>query len=185
MSCFTRRTVLSATIAAAGNAYGASAAPVFAFRGGVKSVLTSRQSAICHIADYGTTQVLLLVVNGAPIEVHARRNGLYHPKDPAKSRSVRALAPVDFNRLITAAGGVDQPVNGSLRANDFNALFNSLKPVPLTRACPGGACRTMGTGQRLAINDGFFRDWSFAHDPSGPFLAFSSPTVKAVWSLES
>ncbi|ESQ75291.1 hypothetical protein ABAC402_09305 [Asticcacaulis sp. AC402] len=181
----TRRTVLSAGLLTATAAAGAvRATPVFAFRAGVKSVLTARQSAICHIADYGNTQVVLLIVNGATVEVHARRAGLYHPKDPAVSRSVRALAPVDLNRLISAAGGLDQPVNGSVRNDAFHALYQSLKPMPVARAC-GSNCRAMGSGQALPIKDAFFRDWSFAHAPSGPFLAFSSPTVKAVWSLES
>ncbi len=42
-----------------------------------------------------------------------------------------------------------------------------------------------GGENRVPLARGFASPWAFAHDPIGAFLTFSSPTVKAVWSLES
>ncbi|ESQ78366.1 hypothetical protein [Asticcacaulis sp. YBE204] len=189
------------------------AAAGFTPHGGIKTLMTARQSAVCNIADYNGVQTLVLLIGGAPVEAHARRNGLYQTKDLRRSRSVKAITPVDFNRLIAASGGLDKGVNGTARASDFYALYNSLTPaVTAPDPCPADFAQR-SPGERTIIRQGlstaahqryapcfslggdatrldfsqdsFFDAWTFERDVQGHFYGLSAPGVRAIWSLEA
>ncbi|MDC7684589.1 hypothetical protein PQU92_14990 [Asticcacaulis sp. BYS171W] len=192
---------------------GGHAAPTFAPRPALKGLMAARQSAICHVADYGGSQTLILLINGIPVEAHLRRNGLYQPKDQRRSRAAKPVTPVDFNRLIAAAGGLDKGVNGTPRAAEFFALYNSLMPaVTAPDPCPAdfahrttseratirqglgtaaytryAPCFTLdGDAVRLDFSDDpFFDTWTFERDAQGHFYGLSAPGVRAIWSLEA
>ncbi len=180
MTIWTRRrllgavTVLSASLPAEGDA-----APAFTGHASIKSVLQSGQTAICTIADFGTIQTLVLAVNGVATEVHARRKGIYQAKLAARSHSLRTVAPVDFNRLITAAGGLDQIVNGTTRAAAFFKIYQGAGNA--TPAATG----SVGNGQRFAIaGDPFFNLWQCDYDSRTHTFGFDAPGLRAVWTLE-
>jgi hypothetical protein len=183
----TRRALIGATATAfVGSALAGRAitAPRFTPYPNLKAALQSRQTGLFRIAELGIIETILLCVHGAPIEVHARRNGIYQRKDAARSRSLRDLAPVDFNRLISAAGGLDTSVNGTSRAISFYALYNTLAAAPATEAfavLPASG----DTATRLVFStDPFFSAWSFAHDPKTGAYAFTAGDIRAHWSLE-
>jgi hypothetical protein len=157
------------------------ATPTFKPYTAIKSALQNRQTAIFNVADLGATRTLVLVLKGEITEVHAHRNGLYHTKIPARSSSVASLAPVDFNRLITAAGGVNQPVNGA-RATGFYALYNALRAEA---AAPHEAVvRVADSAFSLQFSDDpFFRPWAFEYQPHGQIYAANFSGVRAAWSI--
>lgn len=149
----------------------------------VKAALQSRQTGLFRIAELGIIETLLLCVNGLAVEVHARRNGIYQKKDAALSRSAREVAPVDFNRLITAAGGIDTNVNGTSRAAGFYALYNAM--ADLSRNTFAIVPVAGDTSKRLPFSaDPFFAAWSFAYDASSGGYAFSAGDIRAHWILE-
>ncbi|WP_343683426.1 hypothetical protein [Asticcacaulis sp.] len=178
----------------------------------VKAFLNARQSGIVRLATFTETEILLLIINGQPIDVHARQNGLYISKSPGSARSVKAIAPVDFGRLLTAAGGTDKGVNGTDRARDFNSLYGSLTSVPLAPlTCPADFAQK-STEEKALIrrqirqphysrygpclmpdqplirqafaDDPFFDAWTFTHDANDRYLGLSLPGIRAFWSLE-
>lgn len=117
------------------------AVPTFTGHPAIKSAILNRQTTIFNVASLATgssrVQTLVLVVNGVVTEVHARRNNIYLTKRTSQSSSIKVISPVDYNRLITAAGGIDTWVNGTQRAANFYAIYNSLGLNPTNRAtCP-------------------------------------------------
>ena len=149
----------------------------------VKAVLQTRQTGLFRIAELGVFETILLCVNGTPVEVHVRRNGLYQRKDPARSHSPRDLSPVDFNRLITAAGGLDSAVNGTTRAAGFYGLFNAMarqgEDAFAVMPVAGDA------SARLPFStDPFFAGWSFTYDARTGAYAFTAGDIRAYWILE-
>lgn len=179
----TLKTLIGAT-AAAPFAAGAAGAPRFTPNPHVKAALMARQTGLFKIASLGAIEIILLCVNGAAIDVHARRNGIYQPKDASRSYSPKAMAPVDFNRLITAAGGLDTGVNGSPRQAGFYALYNHLAAVPAIDAF--GIVPVAGeAGRRLGFStDPFFADWVFGYDARPGTLTFTAGDLRAHWILE-
>jgi hypothetical protein len=178
----TRRALIGVAAAMFGAGI-ASAATRFTSYPGVKAALQARQTGLFRIAELGVFETILLCVNGAPIEVHVRRNGLYQRKDPARSYSPRDLPPVDFNRLITAAGGLDAAVNGTPRAAGFYGLYNAMARLsddafavmPVAGDAPA----------RLPFStDPFFAGWSFSHDTRTGAYAFTAGDIRAYWILE-
>jgi len=215
MAILTRRTMFRLTamsLSAAAVASATSVHAAFVPHTSVRALIAARQTAICDIADYEGIQTLLLIINGTPTEVHARRNGLYQTKDLRRSRSVKAITPVDFNRLIALAGGLNQGVNATARAADFFGLYNTLSSVAATPdPCPRdfsqrskaeralirrdlglsenrryAPCFTLGSDAvRLAFaDDPFFDAWTFERDVRGHFYGLSLPGLQAIWSLE-
>jgi len=210
---WTRRHILGSTGAgltlASSRVY---AAPAFTPRAALRSLVASGQSAVCHLADYGQLQILICLFNGAPTEGHARRNGLYLPKDIRQSRSLKPLSPLDFTRLINTAGGLDRGVNGTMQQDDFLALYKTLEPaVSVPVACPSdfrslshaeqaqirrqpdnGRFRKYLTcfppdapaSRRPLFSDSLFSAWFAEFDNQGHFFGLSLPGVRAVWSLE-
>ncbi|UDF05724.1 hypothetical protein [Asticcacaulis sp. AND118] len=215
MAILTRRTLFRLTavsLSAAAVASAPATQAAFVPHTAVKALITARQTAVCHIADQDGIQTLLLIVNGNPTEAHARRNGLYQTKDLRRSRSAKAITPVDFNRLIALAGGLNQGVNGTPRAADFFNLYNALSSAPATPdPCPRdfsqrskaeralirrdlglsenrryAPCFTLGSNAvRLDFaDDPFFDAWTFERDVQGHFYGLSLPGLQAIWSLE-
>jgi hypothetical protein len=178
----TRRALIGAgAIAALGN--GARAAARFTLHQNVKAALQARQSGLFKIAGLGVFETILLCVNGAPVDIHTRRNGLYQRKDAARSHSLRDVAPVDFNRLITAAGGLDAAVNGTPRAAGFYALYNAMAAIS---ADAFAIVPVSGEADpRLAFSaDPFFAGWSFSYDARSGAYAFTAGNIRAHWILE-
>lgn len=183
----TRRLTLKALIgatAAAPSASGAASAPRFTPYPNVKAALMARQTGLFKVASLGAIEIILLCVNGAAIDVHARRNGIYQPKDASRSHSPKAMAPVDFNRLITAAGGLNTDVNGSPHQAGFYALYNRLAAAPTIDAF--GVVPVAGeVGQRLGFStDPFFAGWTFVYDARPGTLTFTAGDLRAHWILE-
>lgn len=180
----TRRALIGAGATAILASGTARAAARFTPYPNVKMALQSRQTGLFRIAELGVIETLLLCVNGAPIEVHARRNGIYQRKDAARSQSVRDTAPVDFNRLIAAAGGLDTGVNGTARAAGFYVLYNAmavLNPADAFTVVPVAS----DTATRLPFStDPFFAAWSFSYDARSGAYAFSAGDIRAHWILE-
>lgn len=209
---WSRRRILSVATLALCAPHSSSAAPPVALLPQVKTFLLSKQSGISLIATADGVQIMLLVINGVPVETHARQNGLYRPKAQASARSLKSITPVDFSRLITAAGGLDKAINGSARAGEFYALYNSLTSVALPPdACPADFAqksdsekallrRQIRQGEasrfrpcflgdeplsRVAVTDDpFFAAWSFSRDGLGHYLGLTLPGVRAIWTLE-
>jgi len=180
MTRITRR--LLCALAMFGVAMPAHAEPVFEAHPGVKAALQARQTGVFHIADLGSYEILLLMVNGVAVDIHARRRGIYQQKDPARSRSVKTIAPVDLNRLIVAAGGVDTGVNGTPRASAFFTIYNAL---PAHVSLP--PARVPAPGDLLPLDfsrDAAFDGWTFERDARSGACAVSLPGVKAFWILE-
>lgn len=213
MRSWTRRAALRSTAATMMAAPLTAAAATFTPSAGVKAFITAHQSAICQLADFSGTQILLLMINGTPVEAHACRKGLYQRKVSRFTRSGKAITPVNFNRLITVAGGIDRPVGGTPRAAEFNALYAALPPAPQAPdPCPPDFDQRSSAEQaiirqalRMADNsryipcfvegvqtvrlsfsdDPFFAAWTFERDVQGHFLALTLPGVRAIWSLEA
>ncbi|MFP1132261.1 hypothetical protein [Asticcacaulis sp. W401b] len=213
MGLWTRRAALGSTAATVMAAPLTIAATAFTPSASVKALMSAHQSAICQLAEFGGTQVLLLLINGTPVEAHARRRGLYQRKLSRLTQSGKAIAPVNFNRLITAAGGIDRPVGGTARAPEFNALYAALPPVPQAPdPCPADfdqrsaaersvirqALRAPDNSRYLPCfvedaqtvrlpfsDDPFFTAWAFERDAQGHFLALTLPGVRAIWALEA
>lgn len=166
----------------AGASSAMAAAPIFKPYPAIKSALQNRQTAIFNIADMGATHTLVLLLNGEVTEVHARRNGLYHAKLPVRSNSPMPIAPVDFNRLITAAGGVNQTVNGTSRASGFYNLFKGLQTEAVAET--EAVVRVADTAVSLHFSDDpFFRPWVFEFQPRGQIYAVNFSGVRAAWSI--
>lgn len=209
---WTRRYILSLGALVLCSRTPASAAAAIGVSPQLKGFLSARQSGVVHVATVAGTQILLLIINGLPIDVHARQNGLYITKAPGQTRSVKTIAPVDFGRLIAAAGGTDKGVNGSEKARDFHSLYASLNSVPMAPLpCPAdfseksaeektlirrqvrqppysryGAC-VMPDQPLIRLpfaDDSFFDAWSFTRDAEGHYLGLSLPGIRAFWSLE-
>jgi hypothetical protein len=180
----TRRLTLKALIGATAAAPSAAGAARFTPYPHVKAALMARQSGLFKVASLGTVEIILLCVNGAAIDVHARRNGIYQPKDASRSHSPKAMAPVDFNRLITAAGGLDTGVNGSPRQAGFYALYNHLAVAPTIDAF-GVVPVADEASQRLGFStDPFFAGWTFVYDARPGTLTFTAGDLRAHWILE-
>lgn len=172
--------VVPAAILASGTA---DAAARFVAYPSVKAVLQSRQTGLFRIAELGVIETLLLCVNGLAVEVHARRNGIYQKKDRTRSQSTREIAPVDFNRLITAAGGLDTAINGTARAAGFYALYNAM--AGLSSDAFAVVPVAGDTAARLPFStDPYFAAWSFAYDVRSGAYAFSAGDIRAHWILE-
>lgn len=213
MTLWTRRKLFGLTLAAICAPVPAISSERFSVYPGLRSLIASDQTAIVRIAELNGTEILLLLLDGTPVEAHARRNGLYQPKDARRSTSPKPLAPVDFNRLITQAGGLNLGVGGTDRHAAFMALYKTLKPSPPSvQACPAELerrsaadisairrelqhpdnrrfvpCFSLGPdAQRLPLSeDPMFRTWTFERDVQGHFLGLTLPGLKAVWSLEA
>ncbi len=180
MTIWTRRRLLGTlTVLPAGLPANGHAAPMFTGHTLIKSIIQSGQTAICDVADFGTVQILVLVVNGTVTEVHARRKGIYQAKQATRSYSQRAIAPVDYNRLITAAGGLGQTVNGTARATSFFKIYQTVG------SDTAGTAGSIGNNQRFDIaTDPFFALWTFDYDARSHTFGFDAPGIRAVWTLE-
>ena len=182
-SGLTRRALMSAATAAMFGPAAAHAAARFTPYPNIKAAMLARQTGLFRIAEFGVVETILLCVNGTPIEVPGRLNGLYQVKDAARSHSPRDLSPVDVNRLITAAGGLDAAVNGTPRAAGFYSLFNAMARqdedafaiMPVAGDAP----------TRLPFStDPFFAGWSFTCDARTGAYTFTAGDIRAYWILE-
>ena len=180
MTPISRRYLCAAAVF--GAAVPAFAEPAFTPQPGVRAALQARQTGVFRIADFGPYETLLLLVNGVAIDLHLRRRGIYQQKDPARSRSVKTVAPVDLNRLIAAAGGLDQPVNGGPRAAGFFAVY---KALPANVSLPPARTQAAGAMTPLTFSrDPAFDGWTFERDARADAYAVSLPGIKAFWILE-
>jgi hypothetical protein len=127
--------------------------PPFTPHTAVKNAMLNRWSGIFNVADMGGAQTLLLVVGGVATEVHARRAGVYLPKQPGAT-SPKIVSPARYDQLLHASGGVDVPVTTSPAKVAFAQLVDApasgSTPHAPALACPSDFA-TMKPIQQAAI----------------------------------
>lgn len=131
--------------------------PQFTPHTAVKTAMQSGFSGIYNVADAAGVQTLLLVVGGAATEVHARRAGVYLPKNPGAT-SVKIVSTARYDQLLHLTGGVDFSVTTPAAKQAFATLLNSSEgPVTRPPTRPLGVCpadfATMKPIQQQAIKN--------------------------------
>jgi len=127
-----------ALLAQEGHAALPAGAPTFTGHTVVKQAMQSKFSGIYNVADMGTVQTLLLVVDGVATEVHARRAGVYLPKH-AGATSPKVVATTRYDQLLRLTGGVDFSATTTQEKAAFANLLNSptgATTPPATATCP-------------------------------------------------
>lgn len=113
--------------------------PAFSPHPAVKQAMQQGWSGIFNVADVANVSTLLLVVNGAATEVHARRAGAYLPKN-AGSTSVKIVSTARYDQLLHLTGGPDRAMSTAQEKLAFTTLLDSPEgpaaPRLPTQTCP-------------------------------------------------
>lgn len=154
----------------------------FKFYNSVISIIANKQTIIFKIAELGNFSTFLLIIEGEIIEAHTLNNGIFANKNIAASYSKKIISPIDFNRLINAAGGTNKSLNINQNPS-FNSIYNNIKFNK--QAFRSEFQRSSDYIVFDLGNDRTFRDWRFEYNPKTKSYYANLSNINSVWNLET